>query len=155
MTRPDDSIHSAGLLILRLALSAIMMAHGAQKAFGWFDGRGLSATIEGFQANLGIPPLLALAAVAAEVGGGLLLALGVFPRLSALAILVVMLVAMIHVHWKGGFFLPGGIEFTLALGSAALCLALTGPGRFALWAETERDIWNRVTKRRTGHSSSP
>ncbi len=154
MTRHNDTIHSVGLLVLRLALSAIMMAHGSQKAFGWFDGRGLSATIEGFQANLGIPPLLTSAAVAAELGGGLCLALGIFPRLSALAILAVMLVAMFHVHWKGGFFLPNGIEFTLALGSAALCLALTGPGRIAIWPDMERDIWKWVSQRRTRGAQS-
>ena len=35
-------------------------------------------------------------------------------------------------HWKNGFFLPGGIEYTLTLAIASLAIGLIGPGGYAL-----------------------
>jgi putative oxidoreductase len=46
-------------LVVRIALGIIFFAHGAQKTFGWFGGRGLSATIAGFR-QMNIPPAAAL-----------------------------------------------------------------------------------------------
>jgi putative oxidoreductase len=44
-----------------------------------------------------------------------------------------MLVAMLLVHRPNGFFAGnGGVELVLLLGTAALALALTGPGALAL-----------------------
>ena len=42
-------------LVVRVALGIVFFAHGAQKTFGWFGGRGLSATSAGFR-TMGIPP---------------------------------------------------------------------------------------------------
>jgi len=51
-------------LVVRVALGIVFFAHGAQKTFGWFGGRELSATIAGFR-QMGIPP--AATAIAAVV----------------------------------------------------------------------------------------
>ncbi len=114
---------------LRVSLGVIFMAHGAQKLFGGFGGKGLQATAELFATKLGMTPGMLWAALASggEFFGGLLVLIGLFTRLGALNIAVVMLVAMFHVHW-GSFFLPGGIEYTLALLGSALALLIAGAG---------------------------
>jgi putative oxidoreductase len=122
------------LFIIRVTLGVIFFAHGAQKAFGWWGGHGLEATVD-FFASTGIPPVLAYAAIFTELLGGLALIVGVLSRLAGVGLAIVMLVAMIRVHLPHGFFLGeggGGIEFTLALFAMALGVAIAGPGKLAL-----------------------
>jgi putative oxidoreductase len=123
-----------GLLLLRSTVGLVLAAHGAQKLFGWFGGPGLDATGQGFAA-LGFHPgrRHALTAGLVELGGGLLLALGLLTPLAAAIVLSVMLVAAISVHAKQGFFITaGGFEYNLVLGVAGLVLAFTGPGALSL-----------------------
>ena len=59
--------------------------------------------------------------------------LGVLTRLFGLLLTGDMLVALLLVHRHNGFFAGnGGVELVLLLGTAALALALTGPGALAL-----------------------
>jgi putative oxidoreductase len=123
-----------GLLLLRLTVGLTLAAHGAQKLFGWFGGPGLDAIGPMFE-TLGFQPgrRHALMAGVVEVGGGLLLALGLITPLAAAIVLSVMLVAGVSVHVKNGFFLTsGGYEYTLVLGVAGLAVAFTGPGALSL-----------------------
>lgn len=122
-----------GPLPLRLTLGIIFMAHGGQKLFGWFGGHGLEATADVFADKLGMTPGLFWAALASggEFFGGLMVFLGFLTRLGALNLAVVMLVAMLKVHW-GTFFLPAGIEYTLALLGSSLALLISGGGRLSL-----------------------
>jgi putative oxidoreductase len=123
-----------GVLLLRLTVGATLVAHGAQKLFGWFGGPGLDATGQ-FFAMLGFPPgrRYALMAGLGETGGGLLLALGLLTPVAAALVISVMLVAAVTVHIQKGFFNQnGGYEYTLVLGVAALTAALTGPGSLSL-----------------------
>ncbi len=119
------------MLPLRLALGVIFIAHGAQKVFGVWGGRGLSAAMSG-DAPLGLRPSWVWlgAAAFAELVGGTLVLLGLLTRLGALMIIPVMLVAMISVHWSGGFFLSNrGVEYTVVLLAMALALFIAGGGR--------------------------
>ena len=105
-----------------------------EKLFGWFGGPGLDAIGQGFAA-LGFHPgkRQALIAGLVEVGGGLLLTLGLLTPLAAAIVLSVMLVAAVSVHVKQGFFITsGGFEYNLVLGMAGLVLAFTGPGALSL-----------------------
>jgi putative oxidoreductase len=123
-----------GLLLLRLTVGLTLAAHGAQKLFGWFGGPGLDVVGQGFAA-LGFHPgrRHALVASVVEIGGGLLLALGLFTPIAAAIVFSVMLVAGVSAHLKQGFFLAkGGYEYTLVLGIAGLTLAFTGPGELSL-----------------------
>jgi putative oxidoreductase len=127
--------------VLRLALGAVFIAHGAQKLFGIWGGGGLEGTAAGF-AQTGLQPsyFLAILAGVAEFGGGLLLVIGALTVPSAIVLTLTMLVAMWKVHLANGFFLnwtitPGqghGIEYNLALIGGLVCLALTGPGAFSV-----------------------
>jgi putative oxidoreductase len=122
-----------GLAALRLCIGAVFVAHGAQKLFGVWDGPGLAGTAELF-ANLGLTPAypLAILTAVAEFGGGVLLILGGLTRWVALVLAIEMGVAVWKVHYLNGFFLHSprgpGVEFSLVLTGALLCLMLTGPG---------------------------
>jgi putative oxidoreductase len=123
-----------GLFLLRSAVGLTLAAHGAQKLFGWFGGYGLDAT-GGFMEGLGFRPgrRHALMAGLVEFGGGLSLALGLLTPLAAAAVIALMLVAVVTVHLKAGFFVStGGYEYNLVLAVAALAVAFSGPGAWSV-----------------------
>ena len=122
-----------GILIGRLAIGLAMSAHGAQKLFGWFGGYGIAGT-GGFLETLGFRPgrFFALALGLSEVTAGLLTAAGLLGPVGPALIILLMLVAMIVVHWGNGFFGPNGIELTALFSVAALVLAFAGPGAYSL-----------------------
>src|SRR2546428_10060392 len=121
---------SIGLLLLRLVVGLTLAAHGSQKLFGWFGGGGVDGT-GAVMEQLGFVPGRRSAVMAglAETGGGVLLALGAVTPVAAALLLGVMLVAIVSVHVKQGFFVTqGGIEDPMGLGLAALSLGVKGPG---------------------------
>jgi putative oxidoreductase len=125
-----------GLMILRIAVGIVFLIHGGQKLFIYgFAGVGASF------AKMGIPmpEVMAVVVTLVEFLGGLALVLGLFTRWAALLLAINMLVAMFKVHFRAGFFLPQGFEFTFVLAAANLALALAGPGNLAL----ERMLWRR------------
>jgi len=118
-----------GTAVLRVVVGVVFVVHGGQKLFAWGFG-GVAA----FMTQVGIPaPMLAAVVVAVvEFLGGLALLLGLFTRWAAVLLAVDMLVAIIAVHLKAGFFLPNGYEFALTLLAANVALALQGAGEAAL-----------------------
>jgi len=127
-----------GPLLLRLTLGVVFFAHGAQKVFGWFGGAGPGATVEQF-AGMGLPGVLAVFVMAAELGGAILLILGALTRLGALAILGVMVGAIATVHAQFGFFMnwsgaKAGEGFEYHLLAIGICLGLlaSGGGRWSV-----------------------
>ncbi|HEY9517559.1 MAG TPA: DoxX family protein [Gemmatimonadaceae bacterium] len=131
---PDAQTLSIGLLIARLVVGLLMAAHGSQKLFGWFGGHGLQATGE-FFGQMGFRPgnLFATAAALGELVSGLLIALGFLGPIGPALMLAVMIVAAISVHWQNGLFATNdGIEVPLLYATAAVGLALAGPGRYSL-----------------------
>jgi putative oxidoreductase len=105
-------------LPLELVAGVIFFAHGLQKIG---DPAGFAQRAIG-----GIPLFLSWLVIAAELGGGLLLLIGLLVRLGALGQLCVMAVAISQVHWDNGLIGQGGYEFPLALMGAALALLLLG-----------------------------
>lgn len=127
-SRPD-----AGLLFARAWLGFIGVFHGAQKLFGLAGGpgiRGFAGVLEGM--NVPAPMLSAVLAGSAEFFGGLLLALGILPRLAAIPFIFTMLVAFFVAH--GGRFAvtAGGGEYALTVAVLLLATILTGPGRYTV-----------------------
>jgi putative oxidoreductase len=119
-----------GLLILRVVMGLTLAAHGSQKLFGWFEGPGRAGTT-GMFTKLGFrrPAAMALLAGSAEFFGGLLFAAGLLTPFAAIALIVVMLNAVIIVHWQNGFFATaGGYEYNLAIIAIATAVSAMGPG---------------------------
>jgi putative oxidoreductase len=122
--------NSAAFLPLRLGVGAVMIAHGAQKLFGWFGGYGLEGTGKYFAENLGLEPGVLMAALAGgtEFLGGILLVLGLLTRVSGLALAGTMAVAIWTAHPDAFFASNGGMEYPLTLLLASLTLAIGGGG---------------------------
>jgi putative oxidoreductase len=118
------------LLLLQVGVGLTFAAHGAQKVFGWWGGPGLKGW-QGAMEHMGFRParLFALTSAFVELGGGVLLAIGLLTPLVA-AVLVAQTVVIIgQVHWANGFFnARSGIEFPLLLGIGAAAVGLAGPG---------------------------
>lgn len=132
MTNPTASSPAAslGLFLLRIVVGAVFAAHGAQKIFEFT----IPGTIGSF-ADMGVPlPEITGPAVAfVELGGGILLILGLFTRVAGILLAGDMMVALVAVHLPAGLWVgEGGYEFVAVLGAAALALALTGAGRISL-----------------------
>ncbi len=119
-----------GRFLLRLVVGGFFVGHGTQKLFGWFGGYGPDGTGQFFE-GLGLRPgkRHAVAAGAAEAGGGALLVLGAGTPLAAAMLTATMLTAINRVHLpKGPWVSDGGYEYNLVLIASVLALAETGPG---------------------------
>lgn len=125
-----------GVLLLRLSLGVMFIAHGLLKVLVFT----IPGTV-GFFESVGYPGWLAYPTIAAEIGGGLLLLLGVWPRLVAVALLPLLIGAM-SVHTGNGwvFSAPGGgWEYPLGLVIATAVQALLGDGPYTLVPTPERE----------------
>lgn len=154
-------MNGLGLVVLRLALAVVFVAHGAHKLFGLWAGPaigvgGLEMTAQLF-AGLGLNPSFPLAVLVGvvETLGGLLLVVGWFTRFAAAAMAVVAVVAMWKGQWANGFFLNWtgapdrgqGFEFSLILLGALLCLTFTGGGEWSLDGQREASRASRQAGR--------
>jgi putative oxidoreductase len=116
------------LLIARIGLGVVFVAHGWQK----LNTNGLDATKAGFQ-SMGVPAptISAYYATFVELIGGGALILGVLTPIVGLLLFVDMLGALFTVHIdKGVFAGSGGYELVVALGIAAMLIAVFGSGKF-------------------------
>jgi putative oxidoreductase len=127
------AVHHAdfALLVLRVSLGLMLMAHGANKVKGgldnagrWFSSMGMRHG--GMQARL---------AAATELGSGALLALGFLTPFAAAGVIGVMLVAGIVAHRQNGFFVfrPGqGWEYVYIIAVAAFAIGAIGAGEWSI-----------------------
>ncbi|MDL4821527.1 DoxX family protein [Actinomadura opuntiae] len=139
--RRHPLLPDAGLLIGRLALGAVFIAHGWQK----LHDTGHAAVAAQFD-KLGIPMpgLSAYFGTWVELAGGIALVAGVLLPVAGVLIAVDMAGAFWFVHRDHGLFSEkGGYEYVLVLGAAALLFALAGGGRISLDAV----LWRRLARR--------
>ncbi len=152
---------AVGLLVLRLALAAVFIAHGGHALFGLWGGPGIGPGGLSNEAirltNLGLEPgfLIALLTAIVELAGGLLLVVGWLTRWAAWAVLLRVLIDLWVVYLPAGFFLNWtndpvrghGVEYGLVLAAALLSVALVGPGEISLDNWRDRTSGRRVSER--------
>ena len=142
LVRPVRMVHSSwsavdvAALVLRAALGVLFVAHGGQKLFAWFGGRGIDGTTAFFQ-SVGIPAPHVFSYVVGitEFFGGLLLLAGLLTVVAAIALLIDMAVAIATVSHLAGFFVTAqkaGWELNLAVIGLAATLLIVGPGAWSL-----------------------
>jgi putative oxidoreductase len=140
LTRILRTDSTATASIIRIALGAVMLPHGAQHALGWFGGYGFHGTLGWMTGTLGFPAPMAALAIATELVAPYLLILGLCGRLAGLGIFGIMLGA-VTTHWANGFFmnwfggLPAGtegFEYHLIAMTLAAVVVLQGSGAWSL-----------------------
>jgi len=124
-----------GITVLRVTVGIVFLVHGGQKLFV-FGFAGVAALLG--QVGFPVPMLAAVVLTAVEFLGGVALVLGLFTRWAAIPLAITMLVAIVTVHLKAGFFLPDGYEFALTLLAANVALAMLGSGEASLGRRLER-----------------
>src|SRR5215212_9077137 len=126
---------SFGLLVLRLVVGVSLAMHGWSKfkepaRSGFFEN--VSHMDGPFESH---PKMFGWAAVGAELGGGVLIALGGLTRLAALALLCNFAVAVWKVHLHDPYISPTGgktVEPAVIYGAISLALLFLGAGRFSI-----------------------
>lgn len=138
---------NVALLLLRLILGGVFLAHGINHIFGggkiagtgrWFDSLGMRPGI-----------LHAWTASVTEVGAGALLVLGLLTPFGGAGVVGVMLVAWITNHRGNGFFIfrPGeGWEYVMTLCLLGVVVGTLGPGGWSIDAHVHvlRQLWGWV-----------
>lgn len=129
LTASHPTLRDLGLLLARVILGIVLIAHGWQKLTTW----GISGTAASFT-KMGVPAAHLSAAFAAivEFAGGIALILGILTPVVALLVVLDMFGAFLFVHSGHGVFIDGGgWELVGVIGAASLAL-LGGAGRFSL-----------------------
>ena len=124
------SAEIAALLLVRLVVGLVMIAHGMNH---WRGGGRIEGTARWFS-GLGLRhgTLQAWMSVVTEVGAGALLVIGLLTPLASAAVMSVMMVAGLLAHRPNGFFVfRDGYEYVLVLWATCLGLATVGPGKLS------------------------
>lgn len=129
----DSNAIDLALVVFRIAVGAVMFAHGYNHVF---KGGKIAGTASWFE-SLGMRPgiLHAWLASLAELAAGAFLVLGFFMPLAGAAVIGTMSVALLTNHRGNGFFIfrPGeGWEYVMTLIAAGFALAVLGAGSWSL-----------------------
>lgn len=126
----DNTLDDSGKLVLRLALGIMVLMHGIAKVTGGIGG------IEGMVVNAGLPAILAYGVYIGEILAPILVIIGLYSRIGAVIIAINMGFAIFLAHADEVFQVTAHGGWALELQgmflSAAIALALTGPGRLAI-----------------------
>ena len=129
-----DRLSSIGLLASRILLSGIFLFSGTSKIFAF-------AQTQSYMAGKGMhmTALFLVLAILFEVGGGLSVLLGFFPRLGALALVLFLIPTTLVFHRALGD--PGQVVHfakNLAILGGLLAILAVGGGEFSLGGRKPR-----------------
>jgi len=126
----DPELAAYAALLLRVSLAVLFFAHAWLK-IKVFTPAGAAKFFE----SLGLPGFVAYLTMAAEIGGGLLLLLGIGTRWVAILLIPLIAGTIVFVHGKKGWLFSnkdGGWEFPAFWIVALAVQALLGDGAAAL-----------------------
>ena len=126
----DSTTAPYAALFLRAALGILFLAHGLLKLLVHKP----AGTVAYFK-SLGLPGGVAYITMAAEIGGGAALLLGIVPRYVALALIPLIIGTIVTVHGKNGWMFTnkdGGWEYPAFWLVTLIVQALLGDGAWAL-----------------------
>jgi putative oxidoreductase len=134
---PSSRSTSLGLFVLRLTAGIVFLMHGGQKLV---EGGLPRFAVMLTQLHIPLPAVAAVLVALVEFVGGVLLVLGLFARPAAALVAIDMVVAMLAVHLRRGFFNPGGVEFPLILFAANVAIVCLGAGAWSMdgWLHSGR-----------------
>jgi putative oxidoreductase len=135
LTSPTGSLSAVqinfALLLVRFGCGTVFIYHGAGILFGSFGGPGPVAFASGMHA----PALVGYLVGLAQFGGGLAVLTGILTRVGAACVAIVMIGAILMVHWPHGYNIAkGGMEYALTELFLALALLVAGAGNYSLGA---------------------
>jgi len=152
---------AAGLLVLRVTLAFVLVSHGGHVLFGFAAGGGLGpgglnqATARFAAAGLEPGLLVAVIVGVVQFASGLLIGIGLMTRWATLATSALTAILLWKLHAPWGLYLNWvgdptrghGIEFSLALIGALVCLMLTGPGEWSFDGRRAYTVASRAAGR--------
>lgn len=119
------------VLLARCSTGILLFISGGGKVLGWFD-YGIEESIEGY-AKMGFGMPLAYLSIYTEFIGGFLLAIGLFTRAAAFAVMINMAVATLVMMPSG--LLGFGAHIPLLYLVLDIIILLIGPGTYSV------DMW--------------
>ena len=122
-------------MVCRLAIGICFVIHGLGKLgiVGTGNMQGFVAWLK--ELGVPMPAVQARMAMASEIVGGTLMALGLFMRPACVLLIVTMIVAGRIGHRGAGYLItndPPGAEYTINLAVICFALLLFGPGLISL-----------------------
>jgi putative oxidoreductase len=130
-SHPGPVAVNLALFLIRIASALAFLYHGSAILFGAFGGPGPLR----FAAYMHAPAAVGYLVGLAQFAGGLAMLAGIFVRVGAACLIIVMLGAIFLVHLPHGFDIgKGGVEYALTQLLIALALLIAGPGSYSLAA---------------------
>jgi putative oxidoreductase len=124
-------METLGILILRLTLGLIFIAHGLRQYLGWFGG----GSMEDVMRRLGLQPARLWASLCGlgNLAGGFMIATGAFTVVGCALVITTMVVATVTLKAHSGFWERfGGYEYNLCVIGTSVAIALMGPGMLSM-----------------------
>jgi putative oxidoreductase len=127
-----DRLASIGILLSRILLSGIFLFSGLSKIFAFAQSQAYMA-----EKGMHMTGLFLVLAILIEICGGLMVLLGVFPRLGALALVLFLIpvTAVFHrdfsaagqaAHFAKNMAIIGGLLAIVSAGGGEFCLRRRG-----------------------------
>ena len=120
----QHKLHDITNMGMRAAIGVIFIVHGAGKFNEGFVGF--------LTGGLGLPAEMQIPIALAEMIPGILLLIGIFTRMSASLLSIVMLGAIFYVKQAGSLTGERGFELDLILLASCLVVIVAGPGRVSV-----------------------